>query len=38
MEFDKGIGEEIKYNLQVLFPDSGVEYLERRNEFEIYWN
>ena len=23
MEFDKGIGEDIKYNLKVLFPDSG---------------
>ena len=38
MDFDKAIGDDIKYNLQVLFPDSGVEYLERKNEFEIYWN
>ena len=38
VEFDKGIGEDIKYNIQVLFPDSGVEYIDRKNEFEIYWN
>ena len=38
MEFDKSMGDDIKYNLQVLFPDSYVEYIERRNEFEIYWN
>ena len=38
MEFDRGIGEDIKYNLKVLFPDSGVEYIQRKSEFEIYWN
>ena len=38
MEFDRSMGDDIKYNLQVLFPDSMVEYIERKNEFEIYWN
>lgn len=38
MEFDRSMGDDIKYNLQVLFPDSEVDYIERKNEFEIYWN
>lgn len=37
MEFDRSMGDDIKYNLQVLFPDSYVDYIVRKNEFEIYW-